>query len=275
MFKIAIDAGHYLKTAGKRIPKELDEKQTREWVLNNRLAGYLQEALQAYEDVSVLRTDDPTGEKSTSLQTRCDRANDFGADFFLSVHHNAGIGGGTGGGMVAYSYKGSKRNSWQYRDAIYDACIAAGGLKGNRATPKNTATFHVLKYSEMPAVLMEYGFMDSKTDAPVILTDSYAQKMAEATARGIAQVAGLRKKQQTVENFPLPALKRGEKSETVRGMQALLQLRGFPCGSQGTDGSFGGNTQRALRSFQQAKGLVADGVCGAESWMALLEVSQI
>ncbi len=272
MFQIAIDAGHYLKTAGKRIPKDLDENQTREWVLNNRLATYLQKALQGYENVEVLRTDDPTGAKKTALQTRCDRANDFGADFFLSIHHNAGINGGTGGGIVAYSYEKSKRNSPEYRDAIYDACIAAGGLKGNRAKPKNTANFHVLKYTKMPAVLMEYGFMDSKTDAPVILTDSYAEKMAEATAAGIAQVAGLKKKQETSGGFPLPALKKGVKSETVRAMQALLQLRGFPCGSQGTDGSFGGNTDKALRSFQKAKGIPADGICNEESWKALLEV---
>ena len=45
MAKIAIDAGHGLKTAGKRCLKSLDKNETREWVLNNRvsvaLADYL------------------------------------------------------------------------------------------------------------------------------------------------------------------------------------------------------------------------------------------
>ena len=38
MFKIAYCAGHYLGTAGKRVPKELDKAETREWVLNDRVA---------------------------------------------------------------------------------------------------------------------------------------------------------------------------------------------------------------------------------------------
>ena len=75
-----------------------------------------------------------------------------------------------------------------------DACIAAGGLKGNRANPKQTKGFYVLKNTKAPAVLVEYGFMDSATDAPVILTEAYAQQVAYGTMAGIAKVAGLTKK---------------------------------------------------------------------------------
>jgi len=48
--------------------------------------------------------------------------------------------------------------------------------------------------TKMPAVLVEYGFMDSSVDAPVILTDAYSKKVAYATMEGIAKVAGLKKK---------------------------------------------------------------------------------
>lgn len=42
MFKLALDAGHGLYTAGKRCLKSLDPNETREWVLNNRICNKIQ-----------------------------------------------------------------------------------------------------------------------------------------------------------------------------------------------------------------------------------------
>ena len=193
MFKIAIDAGHYGNTPGKRLPKALDPDRTREWTLNDRVARYCAEAAKGYGDVEVLRVDDPTGRKNVSLSARCKAANKWGADVYISCHHNAGIKLGTGGGIVAYCRKkGTQADAC--RNAIYAACIAAGGLKGNRANPTPEKDFYVLKHTKMPAVLMEYGFMDSRTDVPVILTEDYAKRMGYATMEGIAMKAGLKKK---------------------------------------------------------------------------------
>ena len=192
-FKIAYGAGHYLYEAGNRIPAELDRQQTREWVLNDRIARYFAEAAQQYEGVALLRTDDPTGQTETGLQARCNKANGFDADFALSIHHNAGANLTNAGGLVAFSYYSSAEGA-RYRDAIYEACIAAGGLRGDRWQPKTTAGFHVLKYTYMPCVLMEYGFMDSLADVSTILDEQYAKKMAYATMEAIAQVADLKKK---------------------------------------------------------------------------------
>lgn len=195
MYKIAIDAGHSLKTPGKRIPKALDASQTREWTLNDRVARYIAEASALYENVLVLRVDDPTGKKDISLSKRCKAANSWGADVYLSCHHNAGIKLGTGGGIVAFCYKlGGK--AAQYRDEIYKSCIAAGGLRGNRSDPTPEKGFYVLKHTKSPAVLVEYGFMDSRTDAPVILMDAYAKLVGYATMEAVAKVAGLEKKAQ-------------------------------------------------------------------------------
>ena len=47
MFKIAITAGHYRYTAGKRCKKSIDPNETREWVLNARIAEKV-EALYPY-----------------------------------------------------------------------------------------------------------------------------------------------------------------------------------------------------------------------------------
>jgi len=278
MFKIAIDAGHYLQTPGKRVDKTIDPEQTREWVLNDRVARYIAESSRQYENVEILRVDDPTGKKDISLSERCKAANNYGADVYISCHHNAGIKLGTGGGIEAFSYKEGAEGT-RYRDAIYAACIAAGGLKGNRANPLQTKSFYVLKYTKAPAVLMEYGFMDSRTDATVILTEDYAKAMGEATMDAIAKVAGL-EKQAAQESKPVDnkevfhvevrVLKRGAKDTQVKAMQILLIGYGFSCGASGADGSFGPATDKALRAFQQDRGLDVDGSCGPKTWAALL-----
>ena len=284
-FKIAYGAGHYLHEAGKRLPKELDPKQTREWTLNDRVARHFAEAASQYEGVELLRTDDPTGKTEVDLQPRCDKANKFKADFALSIHHNAGANLTNAGGIVAYSYPNSKKGA-EYRDAIYNACIAAGGLKGDRATPKQTANFHVLKYTTMPCVLMEYGFMDSKLDYSVILQDSYSKLVAYATMEGIAKVAGLKKKPQPAPQ-PAPSteksdasgvnvrvLRNGATGADVKAMQILLIGYGYKMQNggktYGADGSYGPATVNAVKAFQKDKGLTVDGECGPLTWAKLL-----
>jgi N-acetylmuramoyl-L-alanine amidase len=195
-FKLAIGAGHYLGTAGRRVPTALDPASPKEWQLNNRVAGYVAEAAQLYEGVELLRVDDPAGTQKILVEDRCKAANDWGADFCLSIHHNAYQGKPwNGGGVTIFSCPGSVKGR-QYRDAIYDAVIAAGNLRGNRAQPKQEKAYIALKQTKAPAVLVEYGFMDSKTDVPVILTEEYAKAVGYATMEAIAKVAGLKKKPQ-------------------------------------------------------------------------------
>ncbi len=177
---------------------------------------------------------------------------------------------------MSYCYKlGTK--AAQYRDAIYQACIAAGGLKGNRSNPTPEKAFYVLKNTKAPAVLTEYGFMDSKTDAPVILTEEYARLVGYATMEGIAKVAGLEKSdkpaaKKEVCTVEVNVLKKGAKGAQVKAMQLLLMGYGFSCGDKGADSSFGAATDKAVRAFQKAKGLTQDGSCGPKTWAKLLGV---
>lgn len=212
MFRIAYGAGHNLYTAGRRIPAEISATQLKEWEMNDRVAKHFATAAAQYDGVELLRVDDPTGQEAVSLAGRCQKANEWRADFCLGIHHNGGIQLGSGGGIVAYSLKEGTTGA-KYRDAIYEACIAAGGLKGNRSTPKATANFQALRQTKAPAVLMEYGFMDSRTDAPVIMTDAYSKLVAYATMDGIAKVAGLKKKATTVTQ------------ETVQEGEQLYRIR--------------------------------------------------
>lgn len=198
MFKIALGAGHGINTAGKRCMKALDPNETREWWLNDRICDMIESKLKDYEGYELLRLDDSDdGKDDVALSTRVTRANNWGADFYLSVHHNAGANGTNAGGIVAFSYYNSSSAAVAWRDELYDALIDHTGLKGNRSQPKTTAGFYVLKYTKMPAVLLELGFMDSKLDVPVILTNDFAEKCADAIVEVIVKRGKLTKKKTT------------------------------------------------------------------------------
>ena len=194
MFKIALTAGHYRYTAGKRCLKKLDKNETREWVLNDRIADKIEKQLSSYEGYSLLRTDDTSGERCIEIDERVKAANDFGADIYISIHHNAGIYGGKGGGIVAYTCKNCQKASAEWQKDLYNALIQATSLKGNRATPLAQSNLYEVKKTKMPAVLLELGFMDSATDVPVILTEDYAEKCASAIAEVIIKRGRLTKK---------------------------------------------------------------------------------
>ena len=205
MFKIALTAGHYKYTAGKRIPESLDKNETREWVLNDRIADKIEQKLKNYTGYELIRTDDTTGEKAISNSERIRKANKFKADIYISIHHNAGIKGGTGGGIVAYTQTKVNNVTKQWQKELYNALIKYTGLKGNRAIPLATADLEECRETIMPAVLLELGFMDSKTDAPIILTESYANKCAEAIVEVLVKRGGLKKKEATPTPIPTPA----------------------------------------------------------------------
>lgn len=200
-FKLSLNAGHGMYTEGKRCMKSLDPNETREWWLNQRVANYVQEAAKQYEGFEILRTDDVTGKEDVTLTARCAAANRYGADLYLSLHHNAGINGGRGGGVVAYCARGSTIGA-PWRDALYAAVVSAGHLAGNRASPKTEMNFDELVNTSMAAVLIECGFMDSPSDVPVILSEDYAWAIGYAIADCIASRAGLSKR---VQEDPDPA----------------------------------------------------------------------
>lgn len=193
-FKIALSAGHGKNTAGKRCMKSIDPKQTREWVLNARIAEKVEDLLLDYTGWELLRMDDRTGTKDIALKTRSNSANNWGADFYLAIHHNAGINGGKGGGIVVYVYTDPSADELKWQKDLYNALIEETGLKGNRSAPLLKANFHECREPKMTAVLLELGFMDSTTDVPIILSEKYADQCAAAIVDVIVKRGKLKKK---------------------------------------------------------------------------------
>lgn len=187
---ICIDAGHGKYTVGKRCMKAIDPNETREWVLNAGIADKLQALLAGY-DCSTMRVDDVTGETDVSLNSRCAQANKAKADVYVSIHHNAGINGGSGGGIVVYIHPNHQAQSEVVQEAAYRHLIAQTGLKGNRANPIAEANHQVTRETTMPAILCECGFMDSTVDTPIILTEEFSRQCAQGLCDALVEVYSL------------------------------------------------------------------------------------
>ena len=189
---IALDAGHGMNTAGKRCMKSIDANETREWYLNDRISDRVEELLSNY-DCKVVRVGDTTGKNDISLAKRVDTAKNINADVYVSVHHNAGIYGGSGGGTVVYYYSSKAERATQAK-ALYNAIVSRTGLVGNRSEKVIKKGFYVIKNTSMPAFLIENGFMDSKTDVPIILTEEHAEKTAQGILAFLVEQFALKKK---------------------------------------------------------------------------------
>lgn len=300
MFKIAYSAGHYYDTPGKRVPGYLDPGETREWTLNDRVARHFARAALEYDGVELLRTDDSSGKTQVMLAQRAAGANRWDGDLYLDIHHNAGIAGGSGGGVEAFCFPGSVKGK-AYRDAIYNGVIAAGGLAGNRANPLQERAFDILRLTKMPGVLVEYGFMDSATDVLAILTDDYAKAVAYATMAAIADVAGLEKKPatqtylqeqfirdvqgvtgaavdgiygpETLSKTVTLSADKNNRHPAVVFVQRRLAALGYTQVGQ-ADGIAGPQFTAAVKAFQRDHGKVADGEITAKNitWRKLLSL---
>ena len=58
------------------------------------------------------------------------------------------------------------------------------------------------------------------------------------------------------------------RGDDVKTVQKALKEQGFD--PKGIDGSFGKNTEKAVRAFQKAKKLEVDGIVGPITWAALM-----
>ena len=88
---------------------------------------------------------------------------------------------------------------------------------------------------------------------------SYSKKAAQSASVG--QTGG-------VAAVSVSVLKDGSQGTAVKALQILLGGYGFSC--EAIDGDFGPKTLAAVKKFQTAKALVADGVVGQITWSTLL-----
>lgn len=180
MVKIALDAGHGINTAGKRTPDG-----EREWSFNNKVLLTCVDELNKYNNVQILRLDDPTGKSDTPLVARTNQANRFKANVLVSIHHNANSGRwGNWGGVETYVDNTASKASRVIADIIHPKIVGAMGLR-NRGV--KTSNLHMTRESRMPAILTEGGFMDSTTDVGALRSDDKLKAQGVVIAEGLAE----------------------------------------------------------------------------------------
>jgi N-acetylmuramoyl-L-alanine amidase len=141
-------------------------------------------------DVRLTRSDDRTfsTDKRTDLQARAAFANNAQADYFVSIHINAG--GGTG--FESYVVPSTVNAESGRRQAIVHREVAAVFQQaGLTDRGQKTANFAVLRETTMPAILLECGFIDRTEDANQLKNPAFLDSVAQAIAHGIAKAIGL------------------------------------------------------------------------------------
>lgn len=127
--------------------------------------------------------------RSVSLSDRTAMANRAKADLFVSLHSNAVSGGwGAPSGLCVYTFaEGGVRD--ELANNILDAMRQSGvKIFGSALYHANYA---VLRLTNMPAALIEYGFHTNGNDVTLLKSSGYRDKLAEATAVGICKTLGL------------------------------------------------------------------------------------
>lgn len=198
MVKIALDAGHGLYTPGKRTPDD-----EREWSFNNKVLLACVAELNKYHNVSILRLDDHTGQRDVPLSERTNKANRWGADVLVSIHHNANTSKwGSWGGVETFVYRTNNGKAHQLANIINPKIVKAMGLR-NRGV--KSANLHMVRETRMPAILTEGGFMDSTTDIRALRDSNKLKAQGIAIAQGLAEYYKLqRKKEDIVVNESKP-----------------------------------------------------------------------
>ncbi len=66
-----------------------------------------------------------------SLSSRTSKANSWNADAYISIHHDSGVGGTSGGGATVFIHPSASAKAKTLRGNVYNEYIKAGGIKGN------------------------------------------------------------------------------------------------------------------------------------------------
>lgn len=122
---------------------------------------------------------------SSSLTARVRDANSWGADVFISLHTNAALNpNATGSEALIYSKSSTVANA--LATDILEQLNLVTGLR-NRGVIERPGLY-VLRRTNMPAVLVEMGFITNRYDAELMVYSP--QLFAEGIYRGIVEYYG-------------------------------------------------------------------------------------
>lgn len=221
---ICLDPGHGGKDSGYHVGWHYEK------IYTLALAAELQSQLKkAGFNVMLTRTKD----KFVELTERPDVANRRGADLFVSLHFNAtetGKNEVAGPETYCITPVGASSSNAQGEGANHGACIANRvenkslllAYQVQKALVKNLgvedrsvrrARFAVLRDAEMPAILVESGYMTHPAEGRKIYDADYRRRIAAAIVKGILNY------QKIVAPAALPAAATPNKVSTIKRSQ--------------------------------------------------------
>ncbi len=197
LYRIVIDPGHGGKDTGTR-NQELGLKE-KTFVLDtsNRLAKILRK-----HGYFVILT--RSSDRFVPLRERADKANQFRADLFISVHFNA-VKKTRVSGVETYAmplvdqpptarsnldsrdhteYPGNGNDPWNTLLGYYVQSSLVNTLETVDRGLKRER-YEVLKYIQCPGILTEAGFLTNPSEARKIRSSAYRQKIAQGIADGV------------------------------------------------------------------------------------------
>lgn len=140
-------------------------------------------------DVRLYRTtsdENVLANKNQDLRSRAQTANEWGADYFISIHTNSSERPAAQG-VEAYVYRlgtTSERLAQSIVDSVSDnlGSVNRGVMQAN---------FAVLRRTNMPAVLVELGYLTNSTEALNLNSPAWQKAVAAAIFEGIVDYTGL------------------------------------------------------------------------------------
>ena len=188
--KIVIDPGHGGNDAGAIGPTGVMEKTV---TLN--VARELRKLLEAEgAQVIMTREGDTTvsakGAKASDIEelgARCEVANRIGADIFISIHADSFTRPEARGTTGYYYSKSTSGRGQKLADCIRRNLVEQLGTPSRGTQPCN---FYVVKHTDMPATLIELGFISNKDEEKLLASDEGVKKAAQGILDGIEDYFG-------------------------------------------------------------------------------------
>lgn len=184
---ITLDPGHGGSDPGAIGPNGLQEKQ-----VTLPIAKYLKADLEARgAKVYMSRTTDvdvyaPNASGVDELQARVNVANKYNSDAFVSIHINA-FSNPSVGGIATYYYSKTGYDA-KLAQRVQDQIMNEPKFNGDRGIQEGN--LYVLRHSDMPAILVELGFISNPTEEAALNTTKTQQSFAAEIAAGLASYFG-------------------------------------------------------------------------------------
>lgn len=183
--KIFIDQGHNPQGVNAGAEGFGLREQDITYNVGMYLANFLREDSRFEVRTSRTSPDQVLGtSNSTSLAARVNAANDWPANYFISIHVNANTNPDVNGSEV-YVYQ-EYTQSYYFGEHILNAIVNQVGTKNNgvRVRP----SLYVLRKTNMPAVLVELAYITNSSDAEKLRNNQY--QFASAIYSGILSYFG-------------------------------------------------------------------------------------